>query len=457
MNERPRTNVAGSALRRRFNAVIGGVVAAGGCAGYNLERTPDPVEVPVVVVDPCEGVASEVVTRLSERREAVACGAPVSLGFDEVSDLFEYGPWEPQGVAVFVIDCADRADCDAATQPALLGLALYAATTVEPDDLRAASRSLGEPRADLFTARYAAARQLLDERGAALDAPRREVYVELPAATRTERRTFEARHASEIAQLDALQTIATAELSGGAVADESIVELRELRRAFVAACAPQHTLDELVGCLRGPVARPITRLLVRAEASRGAVGAAHVELDLLSVGPPADTFMSDLAERQTIALAALAPDEREAGARVADAPVAAPPEPDLGEGVGAATLVTGRISRLRAGDAGVRLEFQRVYLEPRAFTCVAGDELRVHWGDRQLELPDCTRGFRSRIRHLPDAITVDAGSADSVVAGEVVEAWVDPSSRIGAVVRAFADESATAPRLVGGFEVADTP
>lgn len=442
------------------------------CSGLHLESGTRPVEEPVVIVpevDPCADVSSAAVSDGASESDlalGLACLQPSRVSLSSVTQRFTDG--DSLASVAWLIGCADDEACDA-PRGAELGFAHFLAGRISDSTL---SVGLSEPLHAALAERFAAATATLDARSNELHPARQAIYVDLPGAVDREFQAGRDRFAENYQLFDAMAPIANAELEGGTPSGETYSELTSIRDTTVSDCLATSGLL-LQECLDGPITRATTSLLLQFAVASDSWTRARVELQYLEGGSDRSSFVSALIARQEEASAVAQQRFNEAEAARADGadedevtqqfgPTADlsddeplpwnPPglpisRPQITDNV---EQVCGIVaSRSLDGDR-VRVEFDRVRVSPREFTCEEGDARMVRWADRIIVLPDCDE-FDETIRLRPEPIYVTRADAQNLAERNLIEAWVD-SERLGAVSAVFSDDDSTVPTHIGAFE-----
>jgi hypothetical protein len=443
------------------------------CSGFHLEsgqqvNVEPEVEV-VVDFEPCAEVSSAAVSDGASDRDlalGLACLQPSRVSLSSVTQAFTDG--DSLASVAWLIRCADDEACGS-PRGAELGFAGFLATRIST---ATASVELPEALQIALDERYAAAIETVQERVDELNVPRQSIYVDLP---RTVYREFQAgrdRFAENYQLFETMAPIAHAELEEGTASNATYMELTSIRDTTVADCLASSGLL-LQECLDGPITRATTDLLLRYAVASEDWPRARVELQYLESGSDRSSFVSALIARQLEASEIAQQrfnDAQEASARGASAeeisqqfgdvanvsddqplPWSPPGLPvsrsQIDETVEQACGVLE--SRSLDGDR-VRLEFSRVRISPREFSCEVGDRQQVRWANRVIVMPDCD-DFDETIRLRPEPIHVSRADAQNLEEGNLVEAWVD-SARLAAVSSIFSDDDSTVPTHIGAFE-----
>jgi len=211
--------------------------------------------------------------------------------------------------ALMVVDCVGGGVCAAAgpqRSPVAIGALAYYAKRIDGPSVMAALGALDVPaqmRTD-FMDRLAASQREVLTLASRLDGRRRELYVALPARVRA-RRAAE-RKSERLGPLYGRAKTLAAEvegaLKGRTASRDHVARVRALREDFVRACeAGGRAVNE---CLAGPVARPMTELLVRLAIALRDPVLGHAENALLEVRLDLTRVQAEIYLEQAAAMAA---------------------------------------------------------------------------------------------------------------------------------------------------------
>ncbi len=439
------------------------------CSGIHLESGQTLVLEPLEEVDLCADVSSAAVSDGATDEDlalGLACLQPSRVSLASVTQGFTDG--DSLSSVAWLIRCGEDEACDS-PRGAELGFAQFLSRRIETAPT---SVDLPETFQAALDARLASAAEALQERADDLNAPRQSIYVDLPAAVYREFQAGRDRFAENYHLFETMAPIATAELEDGTPSVPTYTELTSIRDTTVSDCLSSSGLL-LQECLDGPITRATTDLLLRFAVASEDWPRARVELQYLESGSDRSSFVSALIARQAEAIevgqqryndALAARDNGATSEEVSqqfgavadlsdDEPLPWTPaglpvsRGQIGENV---EQICGVVeTRSLEGDR-VRVEFDRVRISPREFTCEVGDRQEVRWAPRVIVLPDCDE-FEDTIRLRPDPIYVSRADAQNLEEGNLIEAWAGPE-RNAAVATVFSDDDSTVPTYIGAFE-----
>lgn len=179
----------------------------------------------------------------------------------------------------------------------IAGQLAYYAEHVDPKavDAALAAADVGDALRERFLAELEAARAEVRRLVAAIPPAAAPVFVEIPRAAWAERTAEAAEHTELYARFDAVAERALGQRAAG-VDDATVLELQEVRAAWVDACGD-------LGCMDRGLGVEVARALFFAHVSRGDALGAQAELGFVDPEPPISVART-IAARQREAMAA---------------------------------------------------------------------------------------------------------------------------------------------------------